>query len=308
MKKIIKEICDELNIKCTTFSKDWCYLLEKDGVSWIINGYKFPLNDHAAGLVADDKYALYELLKLKNVPIIEHKIMFRASNKSDYADGNNDLAGAIQYLKENGVLVIKPNNGTCGNGVARVYTENELVEHINDLFLENFSISLCPYYDIKTEYRTIILDGKIECMYGKERPIIYGDGIKTVKELLIDFNPSYFSNESHFFNKKIDLNYVPKKDEKIEYNWQHNLAKGSQVITEIPLETQEKIKEVALKAYEASNLKFCSVDVIETNDEFLVMEINSGVTIKRYINLIPNGYDVAKQIYKNAIMKLFNIN
>lgn len=301
MKEIMIEICAELNIKCTFFSEDWCCLLEKDSVSHIVSGYKFPLNDHASGLVADDKYALYELLKLKKIPVIEHKILFRSNQQ-------NNLDVAYDYLiQNNNVLVVKPNNGTCGNGVARVYTKEELSKHMNKLFIDNFSISICPYYDIKTEYRTIILNGKVECMYGKKIPVIYGDGKSTIKELLKKFNPQFFTDDTKFFNKKINIESIPGLNERVEYNWQFNLAKGSQVIENISSEKRKIILDLALRAYNASGLKFCSVDVVEVNNQFLVLEINSGVTIKRYIDLIPDGYNIAKEIYKDAIKEMFKL-
>ena len=42
--KMIKEIADELGLKYTLFSKDWCILLEDKDKSKIISGFKFDLN------------------------------------------------------------------------------------------------------------------------------------------------------------------------------------------------------------------------------------------------------------------------
>ena len=74
-KEIIKEICTEDNIKYKFLSKDWVIMLEKDGKTRFISGYKFDLNSHGIGLIADDKYALYEVLKSKNIPVIAHKLV-----------------------------------------------------------------------------------------------------------------------------------------------------------------------------------------------------------------------------------------
>ena len=53
---IIKEICDELNIKCTFLSKDWVIMLEKDNIKKYITGYKFDLNTQWTSNIVDDKY------------------------------------------------------------------------------------------------------------------------------------------------------------------------------------------------------------------------------------------------------------
>ena len=57
---IVKEICDELNIKMTITSKDWMTILEKDNQKRFLLGTKFDLNSYALGSIFDDKYATYE--------------------------------------------------------------------------------------------------------------------------------------------------------------------------------------------------------------------------------------------------------
>lgn len=79
--ELIKEICAENKIKCSILSKDWVVMLEKANQTRFISGYKFDLNRHGIGNVFDDKFATYEVLKNKNIPIIEHKIVFATSNK-----------------------------------------------------------------------------------------------------------------------------------------------------------------------------------------------------------------------------------
>ena len=305
--EMIKEIAKELNIKCTFFSKDWCILLEKGDKSRIISGFKFDLNHQGPSLVADDKYALYELLRMKNVPIIEHQILYSDKNKNDYALDSKGIKKACEYFQShNKNIVIKPNDGTSGIDIYHVESEEDLIDAYSHLFPKYFSVSMCPYYQILNEYRTIFLDGNIELFYQKQRPIVIGDGVKSVKELLIEFNSSYFSQQSNMDDLNIDLEYIPEKGEMVECGWQFNLSKGSIVNINVAADVKEKVTALAKKAYEASTLKFCSVDIIETyNHEFLVMEINSGVVIKKFVELVPKGYEIAKKVYKDAIMKMF---
>ena len=88
-KEIVKEICDEQNIKYKFLSKDWIIRLEKKGKTRFIRGYKFDLNPHGIGLVIDDKFALYDVLKYKNIPVTEHKIVYNKTNMGEYAKGCN---------------------------------------------------------------------------------------------------------------------------------------------------------------------------------------------------------------------------
>ena len=83
-KEMIKKICDELNIKCDFISKDYVCVLKKGNVKKVITGYKFDLNPHALGLVFDDKYATYEYMKLLNIPVVTHSIIYNENNKGLY--------------------------------------------------------------------------------------------------------------------------------------------------------------------------------------------------------------------------------
>ena len=292
IQKIIKEICDEKNIEFNIVSEDWIMILRKDDEVRYISGYKFPLNDHASGIICDDKYALYDSLKLLNIPVIEHKILFRNYDREEVLDFFN---------KHNQDLVVKINTGTCGVNVYHVKTSDDLFKYIDKLLISNFSISICPFYKIKNEYRTIILDNNVELFYGKKRPIVYGDGVKTIKELLCDFNNNFFSKIN---DEK--LNRVLDKDEKYMYTWQHNLSKGSVPFEDVDLALKERIQSLAIKAFKKLNLRFASVDIIELESgEILILEINSGVMMENYASFVKNGEEICKNIYSKVIDKMF---
>ena len=139
-KEIIKEICVEDNIEYKSLSKDWVIMLEKDGKTRFISGYKFDSNSHAMGQIADDKYALYEVLKSKNLPVIEHNIVYNKTNNLDYAIGCNTYEYVKEYFKNNdNDIVIKPNDGTCGKNVFKVTDVNEIDGILDKIFLKNYS-------------------------------------------------------------------------------------------------------------------------------------------------------------------------
>lgn len=302
-KELIKKICIEENIKYNFLSKDWVIMLEKDEKTRFISGYKFDLNAHAMGLIADDKYALYEVLNTKNIPVIEHKIVYNKTNNLDYAIGCNTYEYVKEYFQKNNKnIVIKPNDGTCGKNVFNVTDENEIDIILDKIFLKNFSISICPFYKIKHEYRAIMLDGENVLLYAKYLPIVTGDGHKTTRQLLLDFNHDYF------INKLNDSKYddVLPKNKTFRYNWKFNLSQGSVAKKVSDKLLQDKLIKIAKQVCKEINLKFGSVDIIETTDnELLVLEVNSGVMLENYVRLNPDEYETVKNIYKNAILNLF---
>ena len=111
--KIIKEICNELNIKYTFLSKDWVIMLEYKNKTRFLSGYKFDLNKHALGLILDDKYAMYDVLNYKNIPVIKHDIVYKDSNNNLYAKDSKGLEYAKKlFYKYQENVVLKINNGT----------------------------------------------------------------------------------------------------------------------------------------------------------------------------------------------------
>lgn len=297
--KLIEEIANELEIKVTYLSKNWVIKLEKGNKIRYVVGNKFPLNGHSLGIILDDKYATYEVLHDLNIPVCRHHIFFREDNMCDYALECKNDEDIIKCFKEYGEnVVVKPNNGSKGINVYHITDIDRLIAIIKELLVNNYSISMMPYYEIKNEFRVIVLDGEIKLVYKKIRPVIVGDGKKTVGELLSEFNPYYFSDN-------ID-DRILKDGEKLIYDFHFNLSKGSIASSDLTDIEYENITNMALDIASKIGIRFASIDVVRLIDgKYLVMEINSGVTIDKAIDFIPGGYDTAKLIYKEAIIKMF---
>ena len=78
---VIKEICDEKDIKFELLSKDWIIKLSKNNHVEYIVGHRFPNNNYAASVICNDKYAMYQVLENSKIPVIEHKMMYDMSIK-----------------------------------------------------------------------------------------------------------------------------------------------------------------------------------------------------------------------------------
>ena len=296
--KIIKEICNELDIKYTYLSNGWIVMLEKDNIIKYIYGYKFDLNNHASSLAVDDKYAMYSILKEKNIKVIEHQLLYDENNIESYAKKLKDRKIAHEYFKNNNNdIVIKSNTGTCGKEVYHITNELEIDKTLDILFKKHSSVSLCPFYEIEEEYRIIMLNDIPKIIYGKQRPIVKGNGQKLISELLKEFNKSY--------NYKVLNDRILKKDEIYTYSWHHNLSNGSTINTVV--KDKENIENLAKKVANILNLKFGSVDIIKVNNNYMVLECNSGVMMDNLINILEDGYDIAKKIYKEAIISMFTL-
>lgn len=300
--KIIKEICKELNIKYQLLSKNWVIVLEYNNKIRFLSGYKFDLNKHALGLILDDKYAMYDVLNYKNIPVIKHDIVYKDSNNNLYAKDSKGLEYAKKlFSKYQENIVLKINNGTCGRDIYHVKDLDDLTSKYNKLMIKYSAISICPFYDIINEYRAILINGQIKLLYKKIKPRVVGDSKKTIKELLQEFNPEYFKD----YNED-NKNIILKQGEVFEYDWKFNLSRGSLSSLDILESDKIEIINIIDKINEFLDLKFVSVDIIKTvENKFYVMEINSGVMMENFINQHENGEKIAKEIYKEAILEMF---
>lgn len=307
--EIVEEICKEENIECKLLSKDYIMKLSKEEKDRFIVGNRFDLNSQTTAKILDDKYALYEVLKEQGVNIIEHNIIFSPDKMPGYVGEDGSFRKAYElFLKYNKNIVLKPNQGSLGKNIFKCSTNKELEIALMKLLKTNISISLCPFYNIKREYRVFYLNGQAKFVYGKVKPEIIGDGKLKVKELLEKFNSNMPDKDVYRENlEKLDLEYIPQKGEVISLSWKFNLSGGAQIIDVTGYEKVEDIKKLAIKAAKAVNLEFGSVDVIETEDgKLYIMEINSGVMMEQFQVLYNNGRNIAKEIYKEAINLMFN--
>ena len=289
---IIKEICEELGIKLTFLSDNWTIVLEKDDQIHYAVGYKFGLNDHAIGIIIDDKGLFFDLLTYKNIPCIYQKVIFSDYNRNEILDffNNNNME-----------IVVKGNLGTCGKEVFKVNNEDDLFNTTDELFKSQYSISICPFYHVTNEYRVILVNKKTRVVYGKEKAKVIGNGKNTVMELAKEVNAIKI-------DKDVSLDYIPKLNEEIPLTFQFNLSQGAKMFMEIDESLKQKLISIAENVVNTLNIPFASVDIIKTYDnKLLVMEANSGIMMDSFIEQNLNGYNIAYDIYRDAIKLMFNI-
>lgn len=168
--QMLREICDTEEIQLQWVSNFWVAILQARAQTHFIIGHKFDLNPYAAGLIADDKYSTYEVLSRADLPIIEHRLIYAPRETSICAADYNSLARMEEYLAQHqNHIVIKPNNGTLGKDVVEITSFRQLPAGLKQVFRQSFSGSMCPFYEIRYEYRIIVLDGESRLVYRKER-------------------------------------------------------------------------------------------------------------------------------------------
>lgn len=302
---LVEEICNQKGILLKRMSYGYILNLQKYSKNHYIIGYRFDLNTQVAGALAKDKYATYKILKENNIPTIKYEILFNELNREEYCKIRS-LEKAKQFFYENNrKIVIKPNTGTEGKEVYLCEKEDSIEPILNKLCEKNNTMVLCPYYDIKTEYRTIFLNGECMLIYGKNIPCLVGDGKLNIKELLKKENIKNENLREENIKNGIDFNYIPKENEEVKVFWKHNLSCVANPIILEDENLKSRIESIVKKAAAAIGINFASIDVIETvTGELYVMEINSGICMKNFMEKHPKGREIAKNIYSKAIEEM----
>jgi hypothetical protein len=85
-------------------------------------------------------------------------------------------------------------------------------------------------------------------------------------------------------------------------NWRHNLDAGAEPVLLPQGEVREHCVELAIAAAKSIGLRFGSIDVVEVNDSWRILEINSGVVMEALGKTHP---DLVYAAYGAALDRVF---
>lgn len=298
--RIIKEICSENNILCESFSYDWIFRLSSNGKVAHIFGYQFEKNSATSNLICSDKSSTSDLLSFNQIPVVEH-FFFMSSTNIQYVGVDGNWIKLCNLLSKYGKLVCKSNEGTGGNNVYLVANQFELENAANKIFNDSRAMAVCPFYEIDGEFRVVILDGKVKLVYQKIIPFLLGDGVSSLRCLLLEYYLKCTDTSLDLKFSEEESLKVLNIGEKCYLNWKHNLGQGADPLIIQDRELIEYLSDLALCAAKAVNINFSSVDIVKVGDKYLVLEINSGVMMENFSQSSNSNYQTAKSIYKEAI-------
>lgn len=303
--KLIMEICSEEKIKVTPISDYWAFLLEKDGKHQTIYGYQFSNNQAVNHSLCSDKSAASEILTYFGVPNVPH-ICCMSPQKPEYMSPSGNWSTVSDMLDTYGELVLKDNQGTCGELVFHVKNIRE-AEHATQLiFSKASSMAVSPYFEIENEYRIILMQNEIKLIYEKIRPHIVGDGTSTIASLIAKWQEENANSSISSSSSKAEWSRILKEGEIYPLSWKHNLCQGAcaKQITDTKL--CEELSSLAKEAATALGISFASVDIIKTSLGYQILEVNSGVMMEYLAGEKPEYRAIAKDIYRQAILTGFS--
>ncbi|HEV7407260.1 MAG TPA: RimK-like protein [Bradyrhizobium sp.] len=302
----VQKYCADNGIAVETRSQGWLMVMRKGPRRHLAYGYDVGLNSAVTHRIANDKAATAELLEMNGIACVPHAF-FPGPALSEYVPTAGTWQAMLGHLAQNpDGIVVKPNEGTSGRLVFKVLSRPALELAVSEIFSLKLNLAISPYLEIKDEVRVILVDDLPVIVYGKSRPSITGDGVHSILELALATMPAErLSAILPGMAGDLDsatLDTVPPPGRHYPLNWRHNLDAGAEPVLLQQGETRERCVELAIKAAKSIDLRFGSIDLVEVDGGWRILEINSGVVMEALGKTHP---DLVYAAYAAALDKVF---
>ena len=302
----LRRYCTEREIAIDVRSDGWLIVMQRGDQRRCAFGYDVGLNSAVAHRIANDKAATAEVLATAGIACVPHTL-FLSPEMNQYVSQPGSWQAMLRLLAQHpSGIVVKPNEGTTGEFVFMVSNMPALELAVSRIFASHLSLAISPLVDIQDEVRVVVLDGDPLLVYGKNRPSITGDGQRSLLELALAATP--IAQRSTVLPgmiadlDKADLDFVLPPGQRRVLNWRHNLDSGARPILLSDGKTRDACAEIAIRAAKAIDIRFASIDVVQVDGVWQVLEINSGVMMEALSRLHP---DLVYAAYNSALDKLF---
>ncbi len=244
----------------------------------------YPQNNATASALASDKYFTNVVLERAGIPTLGGKYFFLHERRRAHRAAGHEREDALKHFKKLGASAfVKPLQGSRGDFAQAVHGEASLVRYLHEVSQHYDSILIQPVVS-GLEYRIFLLDDEIVYSARKYPPFVLGDGIVSIRDLLIAHNEALRSRglSPVAVDRDVSLDIVLPKGERWDIPGRMNLSAGGTMVLEAPRSEASFI--LAKNAARALGLRVAAVDMftdIAGDPEATgVIEVNSSPSIR----------------------------
>ncbi len=322
--KMLERIAPRIN--ATVQFEPWGYagmITFENGKRAFFRGSSIGLNTIASADIAKDKdFANYFMKAMGYRTIPTEK--FYSPSWAEAIDSDQSFESAIEYAHSVGFpLIVKPNSGSQGRGVARVNNELELRRALTTVF-EGDRVALIQELVTGQDYRIVVLDDRIISAYERIPLNVTGDGTHTISELLelkqAEFirngrdtilNPADPRIAETLALKRYTLDTTPTEGEKVYLLSNANLSSGGDAV-DVTERVPEDVRELCISLTRDMGLKLCGVDLMLKNgmdggaSGYHVLEINAAPGLDHYATIGEKQDQIVEGLYLEVLKSLAN--
>lgn len=321
--KTLQKIAPKIGAKVLVEPK-WgivCQIKFKNGKKRYVRYNCIDLNSLGASEIAKDKDYANFFLRNMGYPTIKGKAFYSPS-WAKAIGSENSLPATFSFADKIGYpLIIKPNSGSQGGGVALVHNRTELKRAALAVFKRD-RIALLQKYIKGKDYRIVVLDNKVISAYERTPLSVIGDGVSSIKKLLtkkqFDFIKIDRDTKINCMDPRIKetlhhqgLNFgsVVPRGEKILLLTNANLSTGGDSF-DVTDNIHKEFKKIAINITKDMGLRICGVDLMVMGDikekpnKYFVIEINSAPGLDHYVTTGKKQEKIVENLYLEVLRSM----
>jgi hypothetical protein len=264
----------------------------------------YPQNSATASSLASDKYFTNRILEAAGVATLGGEYFFLYDRHRTHRPAGHEREDALAHFSALGATAfVKPLLGSRGDFAQAVIGEAAFARYLGEVS-QHYDSILIQRVASGVEYRVFLLDDEVAFFARKYPPSLSGDGVRSLRELLIAHNAALqargLSHAAVTADRDSSLDLVPAKGAQWEIPGRMNLSAGGTMVLETA--ASDAVVTQARKAARALGLRVAAVDLFTgiggDPQAIRVIEVNSNPSI-RLLEQSGRG-DLIKKIWRHS--------
>jgi D-alanine-D-alanine ligase-like ATP-grasp enzyme len=276
------------------------------------------LNTLGASEISKDKdYANY-FMKHMGYPTVPGKTFFSAK-WAEAIQSDRGIDAAYAYAQSIGFpVIVKPNSGSQGKGVALVHTRRDFYSAMRRVFkLDRVALVQTPVTG--KDYRIVVLDDKVISAYERIPLSVIGNGRSTIRKLLEKKQGSFAVSsrdtrlriedpriKAKLARQHLTLESIPTQGLQVFLLDNANLSAGGDAV-DVTDALHPEFKKFAVRLTRDMGLRLCGVDLMVDGDisaqpeKFWILEINSAPGLDHYVRTGKAQQKIVEDMYLEVL-------
>ena len=281
------------------------------------------LNPVGASEIAKDKdYANFFMKRMGYSTVPGSKTFFSDSWGRAIGSLYRNIDAAYRYARRLGLpVIVKPNSGSQGVGVALVHNKREFYRAMRTVFeIDRVALVQRPVHG--KDYRIVVLDKEVISAYERIPLSVVGDGKSTIGNLLKKKQRKFVASSRDTRIKTND----PRMIEKLKHqglNFRSILAKGERVFlldnanlsaggdsVDVTKDMHPEFGKIAVNLTRDIGLRLCGVDLMIDGDisqkpaTYWVLEVNSAPGLDHYAKTGKAQEKIVEDLYLEVLKSI----
>lgn len=293
-------------------------IIFKNGRKRYFRGSTLDLNPVGASDIAKDKdYAAFFMMRM-GYPTVPGKAFFSDAHCKAIGSRRNIDAAYLYAVRIGFPVVVKPNSGSQGAGMTKVYTKRDFYRAMR-VVLARDRVALVQTPLSGKDYRIVVLDSKVISAYERTPLNVVGDGRSTIRQLLT-------KKQRQFAATGRDTT-IRTKDERIAQNLKRqglsmrsviprgrriylldnaNLSTGGDAL-DITDVIHPGFKKIAIRLTRDMGLRLCGVDLMvdenlkEKPSAYWILEVNAAPGLDHYVKTGEAQKKIVEDMYLKVL-------